>query len=769
MQQVEGYPTDTSVLTPTALVIVNGEPQEASSVSISRELASSMPAQVNATSGLTAATGSVVWNVGDDVQDRAAHPWDGNSFPPKPADEVVIFAGYAGQNDDDDVLVRQLTGSIDGTQGSVASGNVSSELVDPIDKLNQPVSFPALMNIMPPPVEGDPILYVGLQPIFITDRILRECGFHATPPRSGSCVFSAPNMGSMWPEVGTVTRASRQGAASSIPLHANTPWGVGLSSGDADYTPDLSGPGESGRLNRVMQMTLKLDPNTGTSGESFIRAAWGESYITMQVSPGRTVSATLSHNLTTFTVCTLLAADGASADTFTLRVTPGGVFTILANNGQSVSGSASLPSVMTGTAMTSARTLVPDETGVIIGGAQINFGSTNVVNSVPTARLTAAASTHSLPAFPRIESRNALDLLKEQAEAECASIWIDEHGRFRLINRLVAASSFPAATLTALDDVLDIGWESDASSVRSRVVVTSRNASVRRSRVSSQLAWQGRGASLEAMEVAEEIITPGADVDWIEVDESIKTLPSVGSISDFNRGRGTWAGGVATNDSGSQWATIGNPGFSVELQRIADSVYSLTTRAGFPPEGRTVELRTPDEDSSTAIWRSKRNLDLPLIRAKAVVEWSDRETVGLHVGPENAAVLEHNVGPWIQLFEELVRVADWLSARLFEPRPVLRNLSVIPDFRRQLGDIVWVEGQQEMNIRLRLLITKLDTTVSVGSAEQTVGGRILEVQSLGATNAQLDVHAGNRANTSFDTLWADVNNAQLDNDPLGRG
>ena len=103
------------------------------------------------------------------------------------------------------------------------------------------------------------------------------------------------------------------------------------------------------------------------------------------------------------------------------------------------------------------------------------------------------------------------------------------------------------------------------------------------------------------------------------------------------------------------------------------------------------------------------------------------------------------------------------------PRPTISELAVIPDTRRQLGDVVWVEDPDSMRIRLKLLIIKITTTVSGGSMEQTVGGRILEALTYGPTNGQLDAYATGMDNTDFDILWEYAINYELDIDPLGRG
>lgn len=763
MQSIYGYPSDLSVVEPSALVVVDGVELEVESLSVSRELSSALPSQVSAVSGITAAQGKASWAVGEDVQERSAHPWDGNAFPPKPTDEVVAYAGYGG------TMVRQLTGVVDESQGSIASGDVSSDLVDPIDRLNRRVSFPAILRVMPPINEVGSYRPIALEPTYITDRILRECGFNATPPRTNNCVMSAPCMGSVWPERGILTWSTREGGSQTPPEHSGTSWGVGLSSCDAHFTPELMFANNDGRLNRPVQLTAKSERANDQPGVAYLRAFWGSAYLSLNVTGFGRVDAIRHTGSSSTTVCSLSAEQVGDSKVFTLRVEPNGTFTLFADNGVSATGSASIPAAMTSNHMDQVRINVQHNNAPKLGGAQVNFGVTNVVRSKQTATLSPAAFSHSMQAFPRVEGRVALDLLKEQAEAECAAMWIDEHGHFRWVNRNALTGAEPVATLTALDDVLDIGWASSASGVRSRVEVTSRAASTSLTHHYNQLAWQGRGESLEAGQVSEEIATPPADTDWVGVDENLKLLPGGGPFSHFNRGRGTWSGGIETDDDGSRWAPIENSGFSVTLEKLADSVYKFTTNAGSPSPEHTVELRTPDEDASTAVWRSKRNFNLPVLRANAVVEWSDRETIGAHVGPPEAAVLEHDVGPWVQNVAELQNLADWLSAQVSEPKPILNDLSVIPDFRRQLGDVVWVEDQDNMRVRLKVLVTKITTSVSAGSADQAIAGRILEVQSYGATNGQLDAHAGNRTNAGFDTLWADATNAQLDNDPLGRG
>jgi hypothetical protein len=758
MQSIAGYPTDLTVTEPTALIIVGGNPVEAESVTISRELSSNLPAQVTSASGMTAATGSVEWSVGDDVRTRAAHPWDGNAFPPKPSDEVVVFMGYGS------TMARQLTGIVDSSVGAVADGEVSSDLVDRIDKLRQPVTFPAMLRTMPPTEEGGPQLPVNCSATFITDRILRACGFYATPPTSGGVVVSVPLMGSSWPEVGRVKTSGRRNDPVFPPLFNRSDWGMAASNIDASYEP---GPTSSAVLDRPVQITLKARKTVGTVGNTLVRAYWGTSNsIELMVTPSRRIVGLING----YGVLELSAAAAASAEVFTLRVSPEGAFTIFANNGQTVTGSRAIPAAMKTTPMSEVLILSPEGTGVNIGGVQVNWTATGVYNSPQTAILTDPATPNGLAAFPRIEGRIALDVLKEQAEAECAAMWIDEFGVFRWVNRNRLLTSPTAATMTALDDVLDVGWESDSRGVRSKVVLLARDPSVRRSSVANHTCWQGSGGSMDEGQVDVQLVSPPADTDWVGVDDRGNLANNIdGWQWRFNRGRGSWMGGVEVSDDNERWAQLNNPGFASSIEHIGNQTYKITTTAGNPSAGYTIELRTPAKEYTAGLRQHKTEYELPVLRAMAIVDWADITVTGTARGPADAAALEHQVGPWVQDPSGLQELADWLAAQVSAPRPVLRDLAVVPDFRRQLGDVVWVEDPDNMRIRLRVLLTKISTTVSLGSASQTVAGQILEVRSYGVTNAQLDAHAGRFTNTGFDTLWAGGTNAQLDADPLGRG
>lgn len=757
MQSVPGYPTDLTVTEPAAVVTINGAPLEVESVKISRELSSSLPQQVVSASGMTAATGDVSWNVGPTIATRSAHPWDGTSFPPKPSDTVAVDMGYGA------AVARQLTGKVDSSNGAIADGRVSSELVDAIDKLDRPVWFPPHMIVMPPWQEGGAFLACNNLPIFTTDRILRACGFFATPPAEPNAIMSAPLMGSAWPEVGKLLSAN-QATGEFPPSFSPTQWGMGANSIIASYEPIVTSAGPNRIDDKVLQITVKVRDIKPAGQPIDVLAWWGTSRIRLRVTGNRDVQAIVNEGTTGYFIATMSAAVAATADVFTLRVNNGGNYTIYANNGANVSGTRPLTSVFTTTNITSIQIAGQHLTSPHIGGVQVSWYSRPTWEATQTANLSGGtASNAGLDAVPAINGRNALEVLKEQAEAECAAMWIDEFGVFRWVNRNLLTTAEPVATLTALDDVLDIGWDSDAKGVRSAVDVKSRLANISRYATSSVTLHVGSGETLQNGESNTDIIEPGADESWFNIDPPGDTW----THAQLNRGQRTMVGGIiAKDDTTDRWAYDVNK-IVYSYSMISTEKLALTHTAQGLAAGETLILKTSDVDPFLKGFR--RDKPLPIIRGKARVRWVDIVTTGVTRGPTDSARLEHEVGPWVQNPLALQELANWLSEQVSAPRPVIRDLAVVPDFRRQLGDVVWVEDPDNMRIRLKVLVTGYTNTVSLGSADQSISGRILEALTPGVTNAQLDAHASKYTNQQFDTLWVGATNTQLDANPLGRG
>lgn len=747
MQTVAGFPTDLSVVEPTVAVTVNGIARDVDEVSVTREISSS----VLSDQGLTAATCDVTWAQPDDLLVASPNPWDsGSGFVPEAADALTVDMGYGS------ALARQITGLVDESRGSISDGVVSSSGVDLIDKLRKSVSLPPHMAVMPPTFEGGTFLPVNNTPHYTTDRLLRACGFYATPKAENGAVLSVPLMGSAWPEIGTINSASQTGFPSYPPSFINTQWGVGPNSITAEYAPTAG----NNKLDKTFWITIKVRDVVPTSGNTDVSVYWGTQRIILRVTSARQIEG-IFHDGTTLTYVVITSPSlAASADVFTLRVSTSGVYTMYSNNGSVRTGTLALTTNVQTTNITRVLMTSPHQTGAVVGGLQVGFYTYDTWLQPCTAVLSNPAETGGLDAVPAIKNRVALDVLKEQAAAECAVMWIDEFGVFRWKNRNDIMNATPVATLTSLDDLLDLQWEHNSAQVRSGVQVKSRKAKIIRSAWSNVTLYTGSGESLQTGQVVSDVVTPSDDESWFNVYTGNWTY------AQLNRGEASQLGGVVVKDATTDvWATdVGKLTCSWEV--VDTETVVITNTAGTLGTGETVVLKTHETDANYKPFR--RDKPLPIIRGKGKVIWQDITTPSTIVGPANAALLEHDAGPWVQDMG-LGTLADWIAADVTLPNPTLKDVPVVPDPRRQLTDVVWIETPGHTNVRLKVLITSLSISASAGNMDQTIGGRVLEVQITGTTNAELDALNASRTNAAFDTLWGDATNAALDSAPLSRG
>src|SRR5699024_3070325 len=158
---------------------------------------------------------------------------------------------------------------------------------------------------------------------------------------------------------------------------------------------------------------------------------------------------------------------------------------------------------------------------------------------------------HSLRAFPFQHDVNCLDLLKTQAEAELAAMWIDEYGNFRWRNRHRLRDAAPVGMLTSQHDLLDLGWQVPVRSVFSRVELNHDVATVTRRGVPSITVSDNRGSSLSNGDEENRFFEPPADQDWHAV-ATPQWMGASPNLSDIRRGRGSYRGGVIVDDDNNE-------------------------------------------------------------------------------------------------------------------------------------------------------------------------------------------------------------------------
>lgn len=758
MRDIPGYPSDLTAAVPVGQLRIHGHDVPVEDIEVTREVPSSLPSQVHYVNGITAATGTASGVSGEAVDRGVRSPWTVGA--PIPGSPVTIDAGYR------DATTRVFTGLVDGSTGSVRNGSLTMDLVDGLDQLDKPFTMDALMSQMPPIEDTGEWRNIGLTPTYITDRLLRAAGFYATPPRQAGVVLSAPLMGSTMPELGTVVQSSAAGQANRSTTFLETPWGQGVDSGDVTWAPNLGI--ESGVLTGTVQISCLLSstrPNP--AGNVLISAQWGpQDSLRLAVTSSRSVSAQVVVGGVATTVATLSAAQMAGADTVVMRVARSGKVTLLASNGSTSSGTRALPSIILTAPLLRVRLTTPNLTAPPVGGVQVNFAETPLHEWERSAFVTPSAYRHGLTAFPAVKDGNVLDLLREQAAAELAGMWLDEDGRFHWSNRDKLIAQSPVTTLTSRVDIADLEWEYSVASLRSLVRVRARLPMVSRGKRYTKLAWQGGGESVDAGEETAFFAESGADESWVMVDESPQQV-GVDPFEDLNRGVGTWIGGVSDDGSLTRWAQQVSPGFSVSMARAGVEKYLFSAAAGTPPAGQQVSLRLPNDDTASALWLKWRNEKLPLLRCKARVDWTDGDVTGVHTGPSIAPEMTVDVGPWVQSLEARQAIADDVSAQVNAPSAIIRALPLaVPDPRLQLCDVVWVTDPDHIRTRLKVLITGIKLSIREGDMSQEISCLVISQERLAATLTEHDAVWVADTLTVHDGFWAGSTLTEHDADPL---
>lgn len=754
MQHVDGYPEDLTVATPRAVVRVDGKKVDVSSLSLDSEIGSAMPDQAAAAGGgIVASTGDMsIVSDEDSTTINDGGPW-GAAFPPH--DFTTIDLGYG------DAMVRQFTGRVDGFNGSPLSISKQVKLIDEVDALDQRVSIEPLMSAMPTRQNGQSgYRLISLRPIYITDSVLRECGFYATPQAQGECVFSAPMMGSAWPEIGEVdVSRSITDPTERGPHHVDTHWGVGVRNGYIEWLPEVSG--WSGRLNRTFQMIHTLGYRSNATASQRWTCWWGTHGIRVQVDSNRRVYVRLMNSETVVSSVSMSPSLIEDADVFTARVHTDGVVELMASNGHVEAGSFILPSDITSSNMSRVE-LVASDGAIPIGGLQASFSTWNAHSIQRNAHLSGQAFTNNIWATPAYSSVTAKSILKEQAEANVDAMWIDENGHFRWENRHRLETSEPVGSLTSEAHILDIPWEYPVKSEFSEVEVTSLYPIRSYTRNTTLTVWQGSNQSMDAGDESTVIIKIPADEEWFDVATPLR-YPAA-PLNDVRRGRGSLMSGVITRGDEEDYVT-GSQLYQ-QFRRIGRDAFAIESRAN-PPEGWTVEQRF----LNTAYGRFNED-NLPILRARAKVSWEDRSYIGAHRGTARRPILKHDAGPWVQIEEEVQALADWLSEHVTHAAPILRDVPIVPDPRIQKGDVYWLEDSDAYRVRLRVLVMGISTSFDAGppaQLSQTITCRIISHERVGATLAEHDQVWEDTTLAAQDSYWSGSTLAEHDADPLRRG
>lgn len=732
MRSVDGWPEEELVRRPTARVVVGGAVKGASSVSVS--------ASVSGGDSVASRTAEVSWEPSDAVARRQVHPL--SAGVPRRGDPVTVSAGEAGAN------ALLLTGRVDTTDVEVPGG-ASSELVDYWSQLDQEVSIPALLGIMPPYYNLGGLRYCGLTATWPTQRILSMCGFQATPPTRHGAALAASLNGSLWAETGSL----RDTPGNLVPQWLPSPWGECPEGFTAVY-----GGGDRSMSDGPLEVSLLVD-DTAKTANSRVDVIFSDgNRVRLLVQGGGLVAA--QYGTTPSTVATLSTAERAGNELVVLRVTSLG-------NWQLSSGGVTKEVTRT---ITDASKGVPSSIQIAVPTGGRNVGGVNVAyTSTPfpawrrTAVLDAAGS--SIRASRAFVNARASDVLAARAGAEQARMWIDADGVFRWVRRDRWGAGNPVASLTDVD-LLGFGMRIDFDSAYSTVKVASKTPVIDVRRYPSLTLYEGSRNSLDAGDSLAIFIETPTDEDWPMVDPSMDIIGQTGTADDFNRSRGTWGGGTRVSGDGQidYWAQ-GPEGQFIdnELRQISTRkwIYTISARSNMNSldivETRTV--RQANRTGETGLWERWDAVSLPILRGWAKTVWEDGASSVSTGASSTLPAHTHDVDWWVQ-DSSVAELRNWLAARYATPTVLLRGLSIVPDSRIELGDVLDLTDSTYTGITARVVVSGIRYSATHGGASMSLDVEVLSLDVTERTYATVQAEADGSTYAAFQALVGSITYTQ---------
>lgn len=761
------WDNDSAVTEVSGELVIGGEVVEASDLSVSRSIPSNLPAQVAGVGGYAASTASATVLQAGPVSGRSPTPWGAET--PQPLTPVEIYA-KAGTS-----RGKMFSGSVDKVSGKASDSDVSISMVDHSDRLNRAVNIPPLARIMPPPTTDGSTnpMHIGLVPSYFVDRVLRDCGFYATPPMPERTVLSVPLVGSTFPERGKIINSRRDATWREQPYFALGWTAIMGNRLYAEYTPDL-GRHSEGNLSRPMEINLTAAGTQETSCRVWVEFENG-ARIGVVITSSRSVLVQLwtanATDWTTYATATD-SAIGRGWQRASIRVEATGDrrgrISIKTNNSGSFSrGNVPLPWGSEHLPMTRA---VIDLRGNDVGGVQVAFPAnpSGYEAFEPTADISAPPEMASLLGSPAINNVPAIDLLTQWAEAECAAFWLDEDGvvRWRARNRFTTGTV--VADLTSTNDLLDLTWSHDIQGAAARAVVKYKAVGTQRANRSRIPVWEGSGQTMEPGDEIEEFVSPPDDEIWIKVDGAPQEFQAETSKNAFNLGRGSWVGYVAYDKDGEIHGNTEWVGYDWKLERLGWTNYKITQSwLGSVPSG-VDNIKLATQDSGTTLKSQWRGQNLPLLRAQMKLTLLDMDFTASVGGPRNAPDITHEADWWIQTEDQARSLAYWLAQQTAKPLPVVDGVETTGDARLMLGDMVTVTDTHRTGLRITGKVRGIEDSIAAGDHSQTLQLLVIKVEATRPTLFEYDQLWSGATLAARDEAWASQTLGAFDAAPLIR-
>lgn len=691
-------------------VTVNGVARPAVSMDLGGSWRSDLPSQISPSGTTMSRGGSIEWATAQDVLDRPVTAFrDWGVWRPQKGDRIVVYAG------DGTSEWERFTGVVDETTGAVGTG-MSSTIVADVDPLSEDFESEALLSRMPPLSGSSQWRTAGLSPMFYVDAAMRAGNYYTTRPTEPFCAVHVPLQGSMLPAVHTqaelISGGSHGGSNGGIHQNFGAPWGLCAANFRATYRPVFTRT-----PSQPVQLSLMVTDGHAATGDVIAHYGGTVNYVRLYVGDDRRAVVQRRRGGELVEVCRLTSAQMQGATRVQVLIKDGQA-TLRNNAGAQVSGEVSglLSDPMSSVEVSSA----PDAR---IADVQVSHPETwqefQYLNFMSTARIRIdpgnTATWGVTYVAPRYERRSALSMLEELADQTLSALWICEQGILNFGPSGGVRSTPSVQTVTTADDVLAMAWSDRLLAVASRVTVVYQHPVFKNGAVQGIEVARGSRQTLRSRDVVEDVYSPATDVDWYGVDGNPTKLPTFG-WSEYNQRVGSYTG--VTYYTGNDPAYGTTPGdTTITVTKTGLSQWTVTHEAGSFSSDVMAETTTYPEFDGSQLWERNRREPLPVFRAWALTEWTERETTrqAAPVGPTLRVVLG------TQATESTAqKIRDYLHDLIMGALPQITGLEVTPDPRRQIGDTITIQSENFLGVTIFAKITGISETLSADGYAQSL-------------------------------------------------
>lgn len=707
---------------------------DAMSASLSRELATDLPAQAKLFAGLAAAEATITLDHRDltDPDRHGAWYYSGlNTASPlyaynRKGAPATLEYGFVTSNGLEYVTV--LTGRVRSLQVTSGGRQATMRISDGAEDLRRQITLP--MVVADGEKEDGTALRPGLSTTWIANHILRACHYYAQPPPRSNVKFLATMAGSCYPEVGKMV--SVEGAAGTQPGFEPTAafpgparWvtGMGTSSTAApEIRYNLAGSGlpsaNNGstilvegwyrwRSTTINQPLWVVWP--GGSGH-YVSAYW-------QQSTGRlTVTFNRGGGAQSTVVGPVIAPGTSSYHYVGIHVSfaSTGVTAIFRYDGTTTSPAATATTSITGTplfdtiAVDHGRvdSFVDAQNSMFQEAVQLTTeASPGTWNDafIPTADVRASAGVDSkILATPQAPGE-AWSLLQEVAGAEFATAGFTELGmpfywpRDRWTTAPYTTSQRTLAAETAL---AELATTEALDQVKNHIVIRTDTPQVQ---APGEVWRMGHLGGIGAGSTA---------TLWAEFNDPVANLDTSVIYSGLPADGSRYLAGTNRDGSGTQ---VSNLTFTV-TSFVTSAKIVISNPNGFP-----VWL-TVDANAASTYFGTVTGKPYLVLNGQAVtfgagdtsarfsIDAIDSASIAAY-GPE--LLLELPASPFRQDFDQVTGIANDLLAALAFPRPALSDIPAVGDPRLQLGDRLTVVDTDGLGFTADFHLSKILLTVDV--------------------------------------------------------